>query len=277
MAQIPLENLKTATPEKIWAILERSARRQEESERRYELQRKEFERKYELHRKEAERKPEEEERKYELQRKEAERKYELQRKEAEHKREEEERKYELQRKEDDRKVKEGWAELHRMFAETDRQFKETKEMFKRTDKRIGDLGNTFGDMVEHLVAPGIEKNLEETGLVFSNVSPNRKIKENGQCIAEIDLVLENSELVVAAEIKAKVTCDHIRDHLKRLEKIRRHMDGNGDRRRLYGAVASTVFSAPQKAAALKAGFYVIVQSGETMKLDMPEGYKPKPV
>ena len=297
MAQIPLENLRTATPEKIWAILERSAkwqeeadrrreesdRRREEADRKYELQRKEFERKYELQRKEEDKRRKAEIAKNERERKEADERLQRQIEATDRQLKATERQVEQtsievaetirQMKATDRQVEQTSIEV----AETIRQMKVTDRQIKEANRRIGGIDNAFGNMVEHLVAPGIKKSLEGTGLVFPDTSQGRRLEENGRYLAEVDFMLENSEIIVAAEIKAKVTCEDIKDHRKRLEKIRRHFDGRGDRRKLYGAVAGAVFSAPQKAAALKAGFYVIVQSGDTMKLDMPEGYKPKAI
>ena len=241
MPQTAREEQRPATLEEIWAILEKSARLQEEANRRQE----EADLRYERQRKEFERKREEDDR----------------RRKAE--KEEEDKRWKAQREEDERKHKESWDELRRMFAET--------------DKRIGSMSNSFGEMVEHLVAPGIQKSLVDIGITFSEVSQNRRIFEDGQYLAEVDLLLENNKIIVAAEIKAKVRCDDIKEHRKRLEKMRGFYNRNGDKRKLYGAVAGVTFTEQQRAAAMKAGFYVIVQSGDTMKLDMPKGYKPQPI
>jgi len=64
-------------------------------------------------------------------------------------------------------------------------------------------------------------------------------------------------------------------HKERLEKIRSAHDKCGDRRRILGAMAGAVFSPGQREAALEAGFFVIVQSGDTMRMDLPEGFVPK--
>jgi len=64
-------------------------------------------------------------------------------------------------------------------------------------------------------------------------------------------------------------------HKDRLEKIRVAHDKCGDSRRILGAMAGAVFGPGQREAALDAGFLVIVQSGDTMRLELPEGFKPK--
>ena len=44
---------------------------------------------------------------------------------------------------------------------------------------------------------------------------------------------------------------------------------------LIGAIAGAIFPKEVKESALQAGFYVFVQSGDTMKLEIPEGFKPR--
>jgi len=175
-----------------------------------------------------------------------------------------------------------WIEFDQKWDRLKEQFEETKKLFDRTDllieannKEMGRLGDRFGQMVEHLVAPGIEERLGELGYHFNDdQSLRRKIKENGKVVAEIDLMLENKDIIVVAEAKAKVGKDDVEDHELRLEKLRGVYDRRGDHRRLLGVVAGAVFASEVQKAAIKAGFFVLVQSGDTMKLEIPEGFKP---
>ena len=170
---------------------------------------------------------------------------------------------------------EVWAILR----ETARRQEEDRERWekerKELNRRMGDLGSRFGELVEHLVVPGMEERFGELGFHFSKISNRQKIVENKQAIAEIDLLMENSECIVAVEVKSKPDLDDIREHAEKLEKLRAWHDKNGDRRRIFGAVAAAIFTEGARQAALKAGFYVVVQAGDTMRLDMPEGFKPK--
>jgi hypothetical protein len=60
-----------------------------------------------------------------------------------------------------------------------------------------------------------------------------------------------------------------------MEKLRRYADARKDMRKFYGAVAGAVISKGVREFALKNGFYVIAQSGDTMTIDVPEGFTPK--
>jgi hypothetical protein len=77
------------------------------------------------------------------------------------------------------------------------------------------------------------------------------------------------------EVKSKPSCDDVSDHVQRLNILRLNKDKKGDKRKIYGALAGAVMPANVKAAALKAGFYVITQTGDTVKIDVPEGFTPK--
>jgi hypothetical protein len=92
---------------------------------------------------------------------------------------------------------------------------------------------------------------------------------------EIDLFLENGDCAVAVEVKANLKTDDVSDHMNRMEKLRVYADARKDARKFYGAVAGAVMSKEAREFALKNGFYVIAQSGDTMTIDVPENFKPK--
>jgi hypothetical protein len=75
------------------------------------------------------------------------------------------------------------------------------------------------------------------------------------------VLLENGDCALA----------DVQDHVKRMEKLRRHFDLRNDRRKLYGAVAAAIFPANGLAFALKKSFYVIGQSGDNVSVRKPEG------
>jgi hypothetical protein len=185
-------------------------------------------------------------------------------------------------------------ELRESQKETDRQIKETERIvkelqketalqMKETDRKIGDLGNRFGELAEHLVAPGIEERFRELGYHFeitsySKYGPyggSKVFDEKGRVIAEIDIMLDDDDCMVAVEVKTKPVKKDIEDHIRRLEKLREAKNRSGDKRKIRGAMAGAVFPAEAKRAAIKAGFYVLVQSSDTMKIDIPQNFVPR--
>jgi len=173
-------------------------------------------------------------------------------------------------KETDRMMKEN-------AKEAEQRNKEAEQRMKETDRRIGLLTNTFGEIAEHLVAPGIVEKFNELGYHFESVAPNGLMlnDENGKNITQIDIYLENGSCIIAVEVKSKPKKQDIAHHIRRLEILRQKRSKINDIRKIYGAIAGAIFGKEEKDACVEAGFYAIEQTGDTMKIDIPEGFIPK--
>ena len=77
------------------------------------------------------------------------------------------------------------------------------------------------------------------------------------------------------EVKSKPSRDDVEDHTRRLRILRVNKDKKNDKRKIYGALAGAIMSDTVKTAALKAGMYVITQTGDTVKIDVPEDFIPQ--
>jgi len=194
---------------------------------------------------------------------------------------------------------ESQKETARHIEETDRILKENSERLDRkmarVSKQMGDLHNRFGEMAEHLVAPSIEERFNELGFHFSAVAPGgykvlapqpgpqgaepelrgSPLAEKRKVVAQVDILLLNSDYIMAVEIKAKVHTKDIEQHVKRLELLRKYWEKKDDKRVIQGAIAGAIFGNMEKKAAIEAGLYVLVQSGDTMKLELPDGFVPR--
>jgi hypothetical protein len=166
-----------------------------------------------------------------------------------------------------------WA----MFQETDRKMQETREQMKETDRKIGELGNRFGELAEHLVAPNIHERFNELGYHFDGVAPGGYVirNEEKKVIAEVDILLENDSYIMAVEVKAKPHIKDIEHHIKRLEILRNYRNKHHDTRKIHGAIAGAIFGNEEKEASIEAGFFVLEQSGDTVKMDVPDGFIPR--
>ena len=154
---------------------------------------------------------------------------------------------------------------------------ELRKSQEETGRQIGKLGNRFGELVEHLVVPGIMDKFNEQGFNFSRCSENVKLREpdsRGVC-TEIDLMLENGEIVVAIEVKSKPSQADVDRHVWRMEVLRRTDIQQKDKRKYQGAIAGAIINQELRNYILKSGFYVIEQTGDTVKLTIPEGFVPR--
>ena len=173
-----------------------------------------------------------------------------------------------------------WAALQDVAErqkETDRLFKETREQMKETGKLIGKLGNRFGELVEHLVAPGIKEKFNELGFNFDASLENWKIRDPGNpdTRAEIDIFLENGDTAIAIEVKSKPNQSDVDDFIRKMELLRKFADRHGDRRIFLGALAGAIMADSVRTYALKSGFYVIEQTGDTVRIVTSEGFRPR--
>jgi hypothetical protein len=183
--------------------------------------------------------------------------------------------------ETDRKMQEVFQQIRKTNEETARQIEETGRYIgryiKETNEQMGRLGNRFGELAEHLVSPSIVEKFNALGFHFDDISGLRRVieDENRQKIAEFDILLENGESIVGVEVKSKPSCDDVDDHVQRLNILRLNKNKKGDRRKIYGALAGAIMPDSVKKAALKEGLYVLTQTGDTVKIDIPEGFTPK--
>jgi hypothetical protein len=181
--------------------------------------------------------------------------------------------------ETDRQMK----ETDRKFQETDRQLEETKRLIeetalqmKETDRKISRLGGRLGDVVEHLIVPNIMEKFKKLGYAFGKVASNvRYTDKSGAYITEVDIQLEDGNFALVVEVKTSLTDSDVRDHVARMEKLRRYADEHQDKRKLLGAVAGAVVSEGVKTFAIRNGFFVLEQSGDTVQISVPEGFKPR--
>jgi len=188
-----------------------------------------------------------------------------------------------EKKEFDREMKEKNEEHTLKIQEIDRLIKEIIELQKETDRitkrngrQMGYLHNRFGELAEHLVVPNIHKRFHEYGYFFSGIRPHGYAvgDENDKVIAEVDIMMENGNCIMAVEVKAKPHIKDIEHHIKRLKILREDRDKHGDKRKIQGAIAGAIFGNEEKQATIEAGLFVIEQSGDTVKINVPEGFVP---
>jgi hypothetical protein len=179
----------------------------------------------------------------------------------------------------DRRMQEAdrrMQETDRQIQETNRQMRETDRKMQETHRELGELGRKFGSVVEHLVVPNLVKKFNALGFNFTKYGQNIAISDRSKRIAaEVDIFLEDGDCAIAVEVKAQLKIDDVKDHVERMETLRRYADSRQDTRKFYGAVAGAIIHDNVKEYALKTGFFVISQSGDTMNIVVPEVPKPR--
>jgi hypothetical protein len=245
-SQIENQNAnESLTFEKVWATIQESARK---SDLEFERARKE--------------------------REEAARKFDLELEKSREKAALEMKELKEAMKETDRQMKETDRQLKEAMKETDRQMKETGKRIDEYNKRFGEFSRRFGNIVEHMIAPNLCEKFRAFDFIFPKANSGTVFGDyNNDIHFEVDVMLENGDKAMLVEIKTKPATDDVKDHVVRLEKMRKYADLHGDRRSFLGAVAGVVMAKNVKDYAFNQGFFVIEPSGETFNITPPD--KPK--
>jgi hypothetical protein len=161
-------------------------------------------------------------------------------------------------------------ETNRKMLETDRKMQETAQQMRETDHKISRLGSRIGDLIEHLTAANILERFRDLGYEFTRVSRNNKIKDGrNHVMAELDILLENGDYAMAVEVKSLLTVADVKDHINRMETLRRYADAHEDRRKYLSSVAGALIEDEARAFALEGGIYVIEHAGEAIHIVAP--------
>jgi len=176
---------------------------------------------------------------------------------------------------DQKEFSKDQKELRKDQKELTKSQKETDRIVKANAYEIGKLSKRMGEVVEFMVAPNLCKKFMEFGFNFSQSNQNTVVSDRANKISfEIDVKLENYSKAMLVEVKTKPTTKDVKDHVKRLEKMRKYADLHGDKRTFLGAVAGAVMTDNVKEYVLKQGFFAIEPSGETFKI-IPPNNEPK--
>jgi hypothetical protein len=178
---------------------------------------------------------------------------------------EEEKRREIERAERverDKKNEEEWIKFR----------KELKEI----NKNIGGITNTMGEWVEGYFQNQVSKRFKAMGYIFTEKGNKTFENPDGTKYAEVDNWLENSDCVMAIEVKSIATIKNIEDHIERMQKIANRLKEKGDSREVLASVAAMNFKQGVEELAKKNGMFVITQSGENLIIEeTPEGWTPK--
>jgi hypothetical protein len=171
-----------------------------------------------------------------------------------------------------------WVDLQeekRLMKELRESQKETDRIVKENARQIGDLGNRFGELAEHLVAPSIREKFNELGFRFTQAGPDVKFADPDtlKYTTEVDVFLENGDIAIAVEVKAKPKIKDVDYQIWRMGVLRRHADRKNDKRQYQGAIAGAIMGEDVRRYILENGFYVIEQTGDTVQITIPDGFK----
>jgi hypothetical protein len=132
------------------------------------------------------------------------------------------------------------------------------------------------DLTELVTSQPIITEFERLGYLFTSWGRSKYKDEKGNWTVDVDLMLNDDRYSLAVDVKLKTKAEFVDDHLLRMEFLRSYAIRTGLQRKYIGAIAGAVISESVRDYALKAGFYVLEQTGkETMKIIIPPDGNPK--
>jgi hypothetical protein len=138
------------------------------------------------------------------------------------------------------------------------------------------IDSIFSRLSEKEIAYIIFTRFGEIGYHFETIAIDFEIMENGKTATRISFLFENFATIVIVNLGLTLKERDIERHLERMEIFRRYLERcRGTKKDLIGVIAGEVFPDHVKKFAIESGFYTIIQSGDTMKIDVPEGFKPR--
>jgi vacuolar-type H+-ATPase subunit I/STV1 len=151
-----------------------------------------------------------------------------------------------------------------------RQEKLDKQLDKLT-KDVGGLRNSIGEMTETLIAARLWEKFSDYPYNLKRAYQRVPVYyENNQIATDIDILLSNTEWVMAVEVKNSLhRMDEVDNHIRRMELIRKYPPLETVGKRLVGAMAGGVVKPEVRDYIHSSGFFVLELTGETVSLVKP--------
>ncbi len=152
-----------------------------------------------------------------------------------------------------------------------------KKSRKEFDKKLGEITGTWGKFVAEMVQPKIVEMFKERGVAIEMSAQSVKGFKNGQVFYEIDILLVNTDVAVAVEVKSTLTRVDVDEHLERLDKIKEiapklfNLSGMS----VYGAVAGMIIENKADKYAYQNGLFVLKQKGSIVEIVNDAKFEPK--
>lgn len=173
----------------------------------------------------------------------------------------------------ERAIQEVWT----LFKDTDKRIEkvnqETGKIIAEMGRKVDALTGKWGKFVEGLIAPGAVTMFKERGIEVDRIFQRVKAHKDGEGI-EIDILAVNEKYAVLIEAKSSLSVEDVKEHIERLKAFKKFFPEYGDRK-LVGAVAGIVIEEEADKFAYRQGFFVISQTGETVKIINDEKFRPK--
>ena len=172
-------------------------------------------------------------------------------------------------------------ELRRIQKETHEEFKRIIHEMHISDKKLRErveaVSDGYGRFVEGIVFPSALETFRKMGFKIEEASIRQGVFDDNRKVAEVDnwirATFNGKKYIIAGEAKTTCTSDDVREHIERLQKIRKIP--RYKEYKIIGFVSAVNYEKGVDNYILKNGLYLFRVSDNVMRLDVPEGFKPR--
>lgn len=152
--------------------------------------------------------------------------------------------------------------------EREKERKESQRIMHKSDDNINKMINMFttqwGKLVEALCAPAALKLFKNSGIGIDRIyqeCARATRPEDGQDLMEIDVLYENCQVMVAAEVKTTCNKSDVDEFIDKMKRFKENFPTFAGKT-VYGALAAIKYSQGAAEYARKKGLFVLTFSGE---------------
>ncbi|TAG51524.1 MAG: hypothetical protein EAZ27_13560 [Cytophagales bacterium] len=181
-----------------------------------------------------------------------------------------EAKYEIERAEREKERAERIASSKEFDARLDKGF-------KKVQKQLSEFSDTLGRLAEEQVKADLSRKFQNWGIpVHAMTTHFVQQNDNLDFIYEVDILIYNTDYVVAIEVKNNLKKDDIDEHLVRMTKLQEFPLPATKGKIVLGGVAGMIIGNGLEKYAESTGFFVIKTSGDSIKIaNNKKTFKPR--
>lgn len=176
-------------------------------------------------------------------------------------------------RESERQRQEQQQITEREMAELRKTVDRTSQQIEQTNKQIGGITSRWGEFVENLVRPVAVKLFRAKGIEV-RFTALRVESQDEQGSIEIDVLAENTNEVVAIEVKSHLDVRDVKRFLATLECFKKALPKYKSYK-LYGAIAGIKVNERADTYAVQEGLFLIKLSGDTVAIANAQNFVAK--
>ena len=183
------------------------------------------------------------------------------------------RESEQQRKEYQQAFEERQLIAEQEMASLRASIAKTEKLVAETNKQVGGLTSRWAEFVENLIKPAAARIFREQGIDVHYTAMHVK-GDNDRGSMEIDILVENSNEIVAIEVKSHLEIRNVKRFLEVLARFKEAFPKYKNYK-VYGAVAGIKIDEKADEYATQEGLFLIEPAGDSVIIANSESLQPR--